>query len=50
MCFIQVFTFGRNNEGQLCAGNLQPSVVPVNVKALTGRPTVRCSIALFQSV
>ena len=29
-----VYTFGRNSEGQLCAGNTQASYIPVMVKSL----------------
>lgn len=41
-CF-QVFTFGRNYEGQLCTGNLADKNIPVVVKALTTKPMVSSS-------
>ena len=37
----QVFTFGRNSEGQLCTGNCQPRNIPSVVKALHAKPMVR---------
>ena len=36
----QVYTFGRNSEGQLCTGSCQPRNTPMVVKALQTRPTV----------
>ena len=37
----RVYAFGRNSEGQLCAGNCQPRNTPSAVKALHAKPTVR---------
>ena len=39
---VQVFTFGRNSEGQLCAGNTLPQNIPVPVRNYhtTCTPTV----------
>ncbi len=36
----QVYTFGRNSEGQLCAGHCLPRNTPVHVKGLQAKPTV----------
>ncbi len=39
----QVYTFGRNSEGQLCAGHCLPRNTPVQVKGLQTKPTVGAS-------
>ena len=36
----QLYTFGRNSEGQLCSGNCLPRNTPVLVKGLQSKPTV----------
>lgn len=53
----QVYTFGRNMEGQLCTGNLLSKNMPVVVKGLPTKPTVRplyfaqqCTCNMHQSV
>ena len=40
VALLQVFTFGRNAEGQLCSGNLLPQTTPTLVKGLAGKPMV----------
>ena len=36
----QLYTFGRNSEGQLCSGNLLPRNMPVPVRTMQAKPTV----------
>ena len=36
----QLFTFGRNSEGQLCTGNLLPKNMPISVRTVRAKPTV----------